>query len=132
MELWKDVPANWIVLVVGAIVDCAFAEKVANAIKITRQNKTAAEFSRKTGLLCANTTAVIEGLTLAFPSRKPWLPRSLSDIQEGIIHSVARLPQHGADPEVLRNHRLQQPMHLHGISTANIHETAVFPQQRLE
>jgi hypothetical protein len=82
MELCAGVPANWMVFVV---VDWAFAEKVANAIKTARQNKTAAEFPRKPDLLCANVTVVMDCLTLAFPSRKPWLPRSLSDVQEGII-----------------------------------------------
>lgn len=78
MELCAGVPANWIVLVVGVIVDWAFAEKVANAMKTTRQNKPAAEFPRKPDLFCANDTAVIEGLTLAFPSREPWLPESFA------------------------------------------------------
>jgi hypothetical protein len=58
------------VLVVGVIVDWAFAAKVANVMKTTRQNKTAAEFPRKPDLLCANDTAVLEGLTLAFLSRQ--------------------------------------------------------------
>jgi len=62
IELCSGVPANWIVLVVGVIVDWAFAEKVANA-KTTRQNKTVADFPRKTDLHGANVTAVIKGLT---------------------------------------------------------------------
>ena len=80
MELCAGVPANWIVLVVGTIADWAFAEKVANAMKTAKPNKTAADFSRKTDLPGANVTAVIEGLTLAFPSRKPWLPGSFADV----------------------------------------------------
>jgi len=63
MELAAGVPANWIVLVVGVIVDWAFAAKVANAMKTARQNKTAAEFPRKTGLLRANDARIPEGLT---------------------------------------------------------------------
>src|SRR5690348_6390398 len=66
MELGAGVPANWIVLVVGVIVDWAFAEKVASAMKTARQNKTAANFPRKTDLLGANVTAVIEDPTFAF------------------------------------------------------------------
>jgi len=66
IELCAGVPANWIVLVVGVIVDWAFAEKVANAMKTTRQNKTAAEFPRNPHLLCASDAVLIEGLTLAF------------------------------------------------------------------
>jgi len=57
------VPANWIVLVVGVMVDWAFAAKVANAIKTTRLDKTAAQFLRKTGLLRANDARIPEGLT---------------------------------------------------------------------
>lgn len=68
MELGAGVPANWIVLVVGVIVDWAFAAKVANTIKTTRQNKTAAKFPRKTGLLRANDARIPEGLTFR-PSR---------------------------------------------------------------
>lgn len=67
IELCAGVPANWIVLVVGVIVDWAFAEKVANAMKTARQNKTAADFPQKTDLLGANVTAVIEGLTFSLP-----------------------------------------------------------------
>lgn len=67
MELSAGVPANWMVLVVGVIVDWAFAEKVANAMKTTRQNKTAAYFPRKTDLFGVNVTAVIEGLTFSLP-----------------------------------------------------------------
>jgi hypothetical protein len=67
MELCPGVPANWIVLVVGVIVDWAFAEKVANAMKAPRQSKTAAHFPRKTDLLGANVTAVVEGLTFSLP-----------------------------------------------------------------
>ena len=54
------------VLVVGVTVDCAFAEKVASAVKTTRQNKTAAELLRNSDLLCASDAVLIEGLTLAF------------------------------------------------------------------
>lgn len=62
MELGAGVPANWIVLVVGVIVDWAFAEKVANA-KTTRQNKTAANFPRETDLLGVNDARITESLT---------------------------------------------------------------------
>jgi hypothetical protein len=82
IELSAGVPANWMVLVVGVIVDWAFAEKVANAMKTAMQSKTAADFPRKIDLPGANVTALIEGLTLAFPSRKPWLPGSFADIQK--------------------------------------------------
>ncbi len=67
MELCPGVPANWIVLVVGVIVDWAFAEKVANAMKAPRQSKTAAYFPRKTDLPGVNVAAVIEGLTFSLP-----------------------------------------------------------------
>lgn len=67
MELCAGVPANWIVLAVGIMVDWAFAEKVANAIKTAKLNKTAADFPRKTDLSGANVTAVIEGLTFSLP-----------------------------------------------------------------
>jgi hypothetical protein len=66
MELCAGVPANWIVLVLGVIVDWAFAEKVANAMKTTKQNKTAAELLRNSDLLCASDAVLIEGLTMAF------------------------------------------------------------------
>ena len=59
MELCAGVPANWIVLVVGVTVDRAFAEKVANAMKTTRQNKSAAQFPRAPGLFCAKTTGAM-------------------------------------------------------------------------
>ena len=49
------------------IVDWAFAEKVANAMKAPRQSKTAADFPQKTDLFGANVTAVIEGLTFSLP-----------------------------------------------------------------
>src|SRR5689334_24977733 len=62
MELGAGVPANWIVLVVGVIVDWAFAEKVANA-KTARQNKTAANFPCETDLLGVNDARITEGLT---------------------------------------------------------------------
>jgi hypothetical protein len=55
------------VLVVGETVDWAFAEKVANAMKTARQNKTAADLPRNPDLLCGNVTAVIEGLTFSLP-----------------------------------------------------------------
>jgi hypothetical protein len=55
------------VLVVGAMMDWAFAEKVANTMKTARQNKTAAESPRKPSLFCANDTGVIEGLTFGLP-----------------------------------------------------------------
>jgi hypothetical protein len=61
MELGAGVPVNWIVLVVGVIVDWAFAEKVANA-KTARQNKTAANFPRETDLLGVNNARLAEGL----------------------------------------------------------------------
>lgn len=66
MELGAGVPANWIVLVVGVIVDWAFAEKVANA-KTARQNKTAANFPGETDLLGANDARITEGLTFGLP-----------------------------------------------------------------
>src|SRR5689334_5068867 len=88
MELGAGVPANWIVLVVGVIVDWALAAKVANAMKTARQNKTAAEFPRKTGLLRANDARIPEGLTF-WPSCPGTLaPRILSGIQEGIIQTA--------------------------------------------
>ena len=96
MELCAGVPANWMVLVVGAIVDWAFAEKVANAMKTTRQNKSAAQFPRASGLFCAKTTGAMGDLISAFPSRKPWLPGSFADIQRR-HHPTAR---HGVLPEV--------------------------------
>jgi len=67
IKLCAGVPANWIVLVVGVIVDWAFAEKVANVMKAPRQSKTAVEFPRKTDLRGANVTAVVEGLTFSLP-----------------------------------------------------------------
>jgi len=63
MELAAGVPANWLVLVVGVIVDWAFAAKVANAMKTARQNKTAANFPRETDLLGVNNARLAEGLT---------------------------------------------------------------------
>ena len=63
IELGAGVPANWIVLVVGVIVDWAFAEKVANAMKTARQNKTAANFPRETDLFGFNVAMITEGLT---------------------------------------------------------------------
>jgi hypothetical protein len=39
IELSAGVPANWILLVVGVIVDWAFAEKVANAMKTAKLSK---------------------------------------------------------------------------------------------
>ena len=63
MELGAGAPANWIVLVVGVIVDWAFAEKVANAMKTARQNKTAANFPRETDLFGFNVAMITEGLT---------------------------------------------------------------------
>jgi hypothetical protein len=80
MEPCAGVPANWIVLVVGAIVDWAFAEKVPNAMKTTRQNKSAAKFPHKADLLCANVTAVIEGLTFNLPVPKTLAPGIFADI----------------------------------------------------
>src|SRR6478609_4972417 len=88
MELAAGVPANWIVLVVGVIVDWAFAAKVANAMKTARQNKTAAEFPRKTGLLRANDARIPEGLTFGLPVRGTLAPRIFSGVQEGIIQTA--------------------------------------------
>jgi hypothetical protein len=100
MELCAGVPANWMVLVVGVIVDWASAEKVANARKTTRQNKPAAEFPRNPDLLCGSDAVLIEGLTLAFPSREPWLPRSFAgDFKEGIIQTA----RHNLHPEAPQN-----------------------------
>jgi hypothetical protein len=107
MEPCAGVPANWIVLVVGAIVDWAFAEKVANAMKTTRQNKSAAQFPRKADLLCANVTAVIEGLTLAFPSRKPWLPGSLLTFKKASSNWRHAFTSGSADQFIVRRNTPQ-------------------------
>ena len=48
---------------VGLTAVWAFAAKVANAMKTPKQNKTAGEFPRKTGLLRANDAKIPEGLT---------------------------------------------------------------------
>jgi len=71
------------------IVDWAFAAKVANAMKTARQNKTAAEFPRKTGLLRANDARIPEGLTF-WPSCPGNLGSRdlLSGVQEGIIQTA--------------------------------------------
>lgn len=66
MALGAGVPANWMVLVVGLMAVWAFAVKVANAMKTTRQNKAAAELLRNPDLLCASDAVLIEGFTLAF------------------------------------------------------------------
>jgi hypothetical protein len=88
MELWRGVPANWMVLAVGVVVDWALAEKVANAIKTTRQNKTAAEFPLKTDLLRANEARIPEGLT-CWPSCPGNLgSRIFNGVQEGIIQTA--------------------------------------------
>ena len=102
MELCAGVPANWIVLVVGAIVDWAFAAKVANAIKNTRLGKTAAQFLRKTGLLRANDARIPEGLTF-WPSCPGTLaPGIFSGVQEGIIQPASAPDlQHDLHPEAL-------------------------------
>jgi hypothetical protein len=66
------------VLVVGVTVDWAFAEKVANAMRTTRQNKTAADCPRTPDLFCATDTAVIEGLTFGLPCLDNFGCRDLS------------------------------------------------------
>src|SRR6476661_7416287 len=91
------------VLVVGVIVDWAFAEKVANAMKTAKLSKTDVDFPRKTDLPGANVTALIEGLTLAFPSRKPWLTGSFADIQkEASSNCAARFTSGSAVKTVWR------------------------------
>lgn len=55
----------------------AFAEKVANAMKTARQNKTTAEFMLTADLLRANDARIAKGLTFGLPSREPWLLGSL-------------------------------------------------------
>jgi hypothetical protein len=87
MELGAGVPANWIVLVVGVIVDWAFAEKVANA-KTARQNKPAANFPCETDLLGVNDARATEGLTLGLPVPETLAPGIFSDIQESIIQTA--------------------------------------------
>src|SRR5690348_11604287 len=109
MELCAGVPANWIVLVVGVTVDWAFAAKVANAIKTTRLDKTAAQFLRKTGLLRANDARIPEGLTF-WPSCPGTLaPGTFSSIQEGIIQTAGAPDlQHDLHPEALLTMDLKQ------------------------
>jgi hypothetical protein len=113
MELWKGVPANWMVLVVGVTVDWAFAEKVANAIKTTRQNKAAADFPRTPDLFCANDTAVVEGLTLGLPCLDNlWLPSSLTDVKKASSNCLRNYRSMEQNPEVLRNHCSQEQFHM--------------------
>jgi hypothetical protein len=95
IELSAGVPANWMVLVVGVIVDWAFAEKVANA-KTTRQNKAVADLPRKTDLQGANVTAVIEGLTFSLPVPETLAPGSFADIQKKASSNC----RHDLHPEV--------------------------------
>jgi len=109
MELCAGVPANWIVLVVGVIVDWAFAAKVANAMKTTKLDKTAAQFLRKTGLLRANDARIPEGLTF-WPSCPGTLaPGIFSGVQEGIIQTAGASDlQHDLHPEALLTTRFKQ------------------------
>ena len=90
------------VLAVGVTVDWAFAEKVANAMKTARQNKTAAEFPLKAVLLRANDARIRKGLTF-WPSCPGTLaPGTFSGIQEGIIQSAGAPDlQHDLHPEAL-------------------------------
>jgi hypothetical protein len=92
------------VLVVGVTVDWAFAEKVANGMKTARQNKTAAEFSLKAGLLRANDARIRKGLTF-WPSCPGTLaPGIITDIQEGIIQTAGPpYLQRDLHPEALLN-----------------------------
>lgn len=87
MELCAGVPANWIVLVVGVIVDCALAEKGSKPSRSAMQNKSSVNFTQVKSLFRARTAVSINDFTFV-PScpANLGLRDHLTRDEEGIIH----------------------------------------------
>ena len=87
MRLGAGVPANWIVLVVGVIVDWAFAEKGSKPNRSAMQNKNSVNFTHVKFLFRAKTAVSIEDFTF-MPScpANLGLRDHLTRDKEGVIH----------------------------------------------
>jgi len=87
MELCAGVPANWIVLAVGIMVDWAFAENGSKTNRSAMQNKISVNFTHAKFLFRAKTAVSIDDFTFV-PScpANLGLRDHLSRDKEDIIH----------------------------------------------